>query len=53
VARSVAERVSPTQRAVKGGSARELHHENNITLYSELIVYKCGINNHNTTLQVI
>jgi hypothetical protein len=35
-------------------SARELHLEkNNIALYSELIVYKCEINNNNVTLQVI
>jgi hypothetical protein len=63
---------SPTQRAVKGGSARyrlvsrlgliQAHEparlasctlKNNIALYSELIIYKCEINNYNATLQVI
>jgi hypothetical protein len=52
VARYVTEHDSCTQRAAKGGSAqlntgsRAAHLKNNIALYSELIVYKCEINNH-------
>jgi hypothetical protein len=58
VARSVAKLGStrlgsPTHRAVKEGSACELHLKTNIALYSELIVYKYETNNHNMTLQVI